>query len=168
MIIENKTISFDEPWRFALVPPQVDTLFNKQLVKNTEIFEIQGAEVGCLRSFHEEVAGDFFFASHYNCDPNAPLTHLDAAVKGKQVVIVWYDAELIAENEADDWQAVLCMFRAAMATLHPQGTYLRLLFPTNNPSFLSDALEEALVDSAQTAGVGYDESHDWEGETLLH
>lgn len=168
MIIESKLINFDQPWRFGLVPPQVEPLFERQLADKTRIFEIQGSDVRCLRSFHEEVAGDFFFASHYNCDPNAPLTYLDAAVSGKQVIIVWHDAELMAENEADDWQAVLSMFRAAMATLHPQGTYLRLLFPTSNASFLTHALEKALVDSAETAGVGYDESDDWEGEILWH
>ena len=167
MIIECKTITFDEPWRFALVP-QTSNTFEQTSSEKTRLFEIQGEDVRCLRSFHEEVAGDFFFASHYNCDPNAPLTYLDSPVKEKQVVIVWHDAELMADNEPDDWQAVLSMFRAAMATLHPQGTYLRLLFPTDNPSFLSDALHEALVDSAEVAGVGYDESHEWEAEALLH
>ncbi len=167
MIIERQTITFDEPWRFALVP-QVPTIFEQKSREKTKVFEIQGSDVRCLRSFHEEVAGDFFFASHYNCDPNAPLTYLESPVKEEQVVIVWHDAELMADNEPDDWEAVLCMFRAAMATLHPQGTYLRLLFPTNNPTFLSQTLREALTDSAQIAGVGYDESHDWEAEALLH
>ena len=166
MIIESKNLSFDVPWRFALVPRGGEAL-KKQVAANAQLLEIDGTEVRCLRSFHEEVAGDFFFASHYNCDPNASLTHLNAPVKGEQTVIMWHDAELMAEYEADDWQAVLCMFRAAMVTLHPQGTYLRLLFPTDQPSFLNAALHQALADEADRAGVGYDEAHE-NLELLLH
>lgn len=168
MIIQAKEVSFESPWRFALVPPESDAL-KEQLPPKTEIFEIDGTEVDSLRSFHEEVAADFFFASHYNCDPNAPLAHLEAPLSGDQIVIFWQKAEEMAANEPDDWDAVLSMFRAAMATLHPQGTYLRLVFPTDDAPLIHQALNNAFAEQMTHAGVGFDyETEESELDFLHH
>jgi hypothetical protein len=154
MIIETEQISFDIPWRFAFVPG--DTLDEPAPDTNIQWLEIDGSEVHCMRTFHHEVAADFFFASHYSCDPHAPLSHLEAPVSGEQVVISWPDVNNMVENEPDDWQAVMRMFRAAMATLQPQGTYLRMIFPTSEPTWLHSALNTALGNPMERAGVGFD------------
>lgn len=154
MIIETEEIYLHTAWRFAFVPADM----SDELALDREIkwLEIDGREVHCMRTFHHEVAGDFFFASHYSCDPHAPLSHLEAPLTDKQVVISWPHVKNMAENEPDDWQAVMRMFRAAMATLQPQGTYLRMVFPTSEPTWLHSALNTALGYPIKRAGVGFD------------
>ena len=153
MIIQTKQLSFDTPWRFAFVPAE-----SASEPTETEIkwLEIDGNEVHCMHTFHHEVAGDFFFASHYSCDPYAPLSHLAAPVTDEQIVISWPHVSNMADKEPDDWQAVMRMFRAAMATMQPQGTYLRIIFPTAQPRRMQNALNRALGNSLNRAGVGFD------------
>lgn len=154
MIVQLEKPSLEQPWRFAIVPLEA----HGQLADaaGAEHYEIDGHTVTSMRAFHEEVAADFFFASHYNCDPQAPLSHLDAPVAGQQILIWWHAAWRMAETAFDEWEAILQMFRAAMATLHPQGSYLRLLFPTDDPAGLRLALTRVLHDEAEVAGVGFD------------
>lgn len=155
MIVEGSHPSFDTPWRFALVP-QESAALRATAPTLAEQVEIDGSAVSCMRTFHVEVAADFFFASHYNCDPDAPLVHLDAPVTGRQILVWWLEAERMIVNAPEHWAAVLCMFRAAMATLHPQGSYLRLLFPTAQPALLRSALSAAFATPTARASVGFD------------
>jgi hypothetical protein len=162
VIIQVEQLSLEEPWRFAIVPLTANES-REALAAQAELFEIDGAMVRCMRSFHEEVAADLFFASHYNCDPYAPLAHLAAPVAGRQRLIWWHEAQRMADDAPEAWEAVLQMFRAAMATLHPQGSYLRMVFPTHDSDTLRLALEQALAGAGEHAGVGFDyeagESH---------
>lgn len=162
-IIECERPATDEPWRVALLPLAAVEGADTQ-ARGVEQFHIDGLAVRCMRTFHEEVAADFFFASHYNCDPGASLEVLAEAAGGREQRLVWWHhAERILEEAPDDFVAILRMFRAAMATLHPQGIYLRMLFPTAAPTILGAALRQALGGDEQLAGVGFDyesgESH---------
>lgn len=152
MIVELEEIALDRAWRFGVVAAEVSL----REASGVEEYHIDGRAVRCLRSFHEEVAADFFFASHYCCDPHAPLDVLAASPTGTQSLVWWHHADGIASDAPDDWQAILQMFRAAMATLHPQGRYLRLLFPTDDAARLLAALHGALDDAPLLAGVGFD------------
>ncbi|MBA3534718.1 MAG: barstar family protein [Ardenticatenales bacterium] len=162
MLVQVEQLSLDSPWRFAIVPLTANDL-RTGLAHHAALVEIDGTTVVCMRSFHEEVAADLFFASHYNCDPYAPLAYLEAPVTGQQSLVWWHHAERMAERSPDEWEAVLQMFRAAMVTLHPQGTYLRMVFATNDPQTLHTSLAAIIAEGGDHAGVGFDyeagESH---------
>jgi hypothetical protein len=165
VIAETVELDWHTPWRFALVPANTLPPTSTSLEL---LHQIDGSAITCMRTFHAEVAADFFFASHYNCDPNAPLLHLNAPLAGRQVVIWWRDAAHLLHAAPDDWQAILHMFRAAMATLHPQGLYLRIVFPTDDPARLRAALISALTDGAERAGVGFDYAAGHSQFDILH